>query len=236
MRLLLVVLLGCLTAPLMCPFSAAAFAPQSDAVAQGAPAPPAPPLRFGGNIRPPQRTKNVNPVYPAIAQSARVQGIVIIEATIGANGDVTNARVLRSIPLLDQAALDAVRQWQFSPTLVNGVPVAVIMTMTVQFSLPTDATPRPCTPEPTLKAPSGPTTTLLRFVNQSGEPRNLYRLDASGQRIWELTLGEAGTIEQPTQVDQAWVVTNARDECIAIYVAEPNRLNVTLRPVAGSAR
>jgi periplasmic protein TonB len=74
-------------------------------------------------------------VYPPIAQSARVQGVVILETLIGANGRVEDARVLRSIPLLDQAALDAVRQWEFTPTLLNGNPVPVIMTTTVQFSL-----------------------------------------------------------------------------------------------------
>ena len=58
---------------------------------------------------------------------------MIIEATIGADGQVTNARVLRSVPLLDQAALDAVRQWEYTPTLLNGVPVPVIMTVTVTF-------------------------------------------------------------------------------------------------------
>ena len=81
------------------------------------------------------KTKDVAPVYPPIAQSARVQGVVIIEAMIGPNGKVQDARVLRSIPLLDQAALDAVRQWEFTPTLLNGVPVPVIMTVTVQFTL-----------------------------------------------------------------------------------------------------
>ena len=75
------------------------------------------------------------PVYPAIAQQARVQGVVIIEATIATDGSVTNARILRSVPLLDQAALDAVSQWMFTPTLLNGVPVPVIMTVTVQFTL-----------------------------------------------------------------------------------------------------
>jgi protein TonB len=64
-----------------------------------------------------------------------VQGIVIIEATIGPHGKVQEAKVLRSIPLLDQAALDAVKQWEFTPTLLNGVPVPVIMTVTVQFTL-----------------------------------------------------------------------------------------------------
>jgi protein TonB len=92
-------------------------------------------VRVGGQIKPPRKTKDVNPVYPAIAQSARVQGIVIIEATIGPNGKVTDARVLRSIPLLDAAALEAVRQWEYTPTLLNGVPVPVIMTVTVNFTL-----------------------------------------------------------------------------------------------------
>jgi periplasmic protein TonB len=96
---------------------------------------PPPPVRVGGAIRPPVKINSVNPVYSAIAQAARVQGIVIIEATIGEDGHVTNARILRSIPLLDQAAVDAVRQWQFTPTLLNGVPVPVIMTVTVNFTL-----------------------------------------------------------------------------------------------------
>ena len=104
-----------------------------------APPPPLParqePVRVGGTIRQPQKTREVAPVYPTIAQAARVQGIVIIEATIGADGHVVNARILRSVPLLDDAALDAVRQWQYTPTLLNGVPVPVIMTVTVQFTL-----------------------------------------------------------------------------------------------------
>jgi periplasmic protein TonB len=77
----------------------------------------------------------VNPVYPPIAQSARVQGVVIVEAIIGPDGRVTEAKVLRSIPLLDAAALDAVKQWVYTPTLLNGVPVPVIMTVTVNFTL-----------------------------------------------------------------------------------------------------
>jgi periplasmic protein TonB len=92
-------------------------------------------VRVGGAIKPPTQVKKVNPVYPAIAQSARVQGVVIIEATIGPQGTVQDAKVLRSIPLLDQAALDAVKQWVYTPTLLNGVPVPVIMTVTVNFTL-----------------------------------------------------------------------------------------------------
>jgi protein TonB len=92
-------------------------------------------VRVGGLIKQPVKTKDVKPIYPAIAQSARVQGVVIIEAVIGTNGKVTDVRVLRGQPLLDQAALDAVKQWEYTPTLLNGVPTPVIMTVTVNFTL-----------------------------------------------------------------------------------------------------
>ena len=99
------------------------------------PAPPLAPIQVGGAIRTPMKIRDAQPAYPPIAHAARVQGIVILEATIGTDGQVLNARILRSIPLLDQSALEAVRQWQFTPTLLNGVPVAVIMTVTVNFTL-----------------------------------------------------------------------------------------------------
>jgi len=96
-------------------------------------------VRVGGNIRPPTRTHVAEPAYPQTARAAGVQGVVILEIVIGADGAVSDARVLRSIPLLDQAALDAVRQWRYEPTLLNGVPTSVIMTATVNFSLPPSA-------------------------------------------------------------------------------------------------
>lgn len=104
------------------------------------PAPPPPPktrepVRPGGDIRIPQKIRHVAPVYPPIAQSAGVAGTVILEAVIGENGRIRDLRVLRSIALLDRAAMDAVRQWQFTPTLLNGVPVPVVMTVTVTFQL-----------------------------------------------------------------------------------------------------
>jgi TonB family protein len=92
------------------------------------------PVRIGGQIKAPTKIKDVKPVYPAIAQSARVAGAVTIEATIGPDGKVADAKVVRSIPLLDQAALDAVRQWEYTPTLLNGVPVPVLVTVTINFT------------------------------------------------------------------------------------------------------
>ncbi len=99
-----------------------------------APQPPAV-VRPGGEIQRPSKIHDVAPAYPAIAMAARVQGVVIVEATIGVDGEVVDARVLRSVPLLDEAALSAVRQWRYTPTRLNGAPVAVVMTVTVNFQL-----------------------------------------------------------------------------------------------------
>jgi TonB family protein len=99
------------------------------------PPPPAAPVRVGGDIKPPARLKYVPAAYPPAAQSARVQGVVVVEAIIGPNGKVTDAKIIRSIPLLDAAALEAVRQWEYAPTMVNGRPVSVYMTVSVNFTL-----------------------------------------------------------------------------------------------------
>ena len=80
--------------------------------------------------------KHVSPVYPAAAREAKITGVVVIELRIGADGRVLDAHVQRSIPELDQAAIDAVRQWEYVPLLVNGAPSPFTMTTTIQFSLP----------------------------------------------------------------------------------------------------
>ena len=92
------------------------------------------PVRPGGRIMEPKKIKDVKPVYPAIAQSARVSGTVTIEATIGPDGKIIDAKIVRSIPLLDQAALDAVRQWEYLPTMLNGLPVPILVTITINFT------------------------------------------------------------------------------------------------------
>jgi TonB family protein len=116
--------------------------PAADAVSVSPPpptpalqSPPQQPVRVSDRIKAPTQINKVQPTYPQIAQSARVQGVVILEATIGVNGKVTDVKVLRSVSLLDQAAIDAVRQWEYTPTLLNDVPTSVIMTVTVTFTL-----------------------------------------------------------------------------------------------------
>jgi len=93
------------------------------------------PVRAIGEIKPPKLIKKVEPVYPAIAMEARVEGVVILEVTTDIYGKVKNIKVLRSIPLLDQAAIDAVKQWEYEPLFIDSKPRGVIFTATVFFKL-----------------------------------------------------------------------------------------------------
>ncbi|MFH2033013.1 MAG: energy transducer TonB, partial [Bacteroidota bacterium] len=93
------------------------------------------PIRAIGEIKPPRLIKRVEPLYPEIARQARVEGVVIIEATTDMYGRVQTVKVLRSIPLLDQVAIDAVRQWVYEPMVINGRPRGVVFTVTVRFKL-----------------------------------------------------------------------------------------------------
>lgn len=92
-------------------------------------------LRIAENMKPPVLIKEVAPEYPETAQTARVEGVVIIEATTDAAGKVVQTRILRSIPLLDEAAVTAVKQWVYEPYVIDGVPHGVIFTVTVRFTL-----------------------------------------------------------------------------------------------------
>jgi protein TonB len=99
------------------------------------PPPPDKPVRVGGQIKAPRKLTNVAPVYPEVAKQARVEGVVILEAVISPEGRVTGVKVLRGSPLLDAAAVQAVKSWVYSPTTLNGVAVPVVMTVTVSFKL-----------------------------------------------------------------------------------------------------
>ena len=105
------------------------------------PAPPPPPpqtlppVRIGGKIQPPTLIRRVEPVYPDIAVQAKVSGLVILEATVNERGEVVDVKVLRSIMLLDKAAIEAVKQWRYSPVLLNGTPRSFVLTVTLSFSI-----------------------------------------------------------------------------------------------------
>lgn len=104
-----------------------------------APPPPPPasrePIRLHAGMQAPRKTVNVPPRYPLHAQLARIEGVVVLDAVIDPTGRVTDVRVTRSVQALDQAAIEAVRQWRFTPTLLNGEPVSILLTVTVRFTL-----------------------------------------------------------------------------------------------------
>ena len=102
-----------------------------------APSAQTPRIRVGGDISAPRKLKHVEPVYPEDAKAAGVAGVVILEVVIDTKGLVSEIRVLQSIAQLDDAAKDAVRQWEYTPTLLNGEPCEVVMTVTVNFQLKT---------------------------------------------------------------------------------------------------
>jgi periplasmic protein TonB len=116
----------------------------------GAPPPPPPaprpaappaPVRVGGQIQTPELVARVDPKYPPVAVAAKLTGTVILEVTVNEGGRVTSVNVLRSLGLLDQAAVEAVKQWQYSPLMLNGIPTPFIVTVTVNFSLRQPVTP-----------------------------------------------------------------------------------------------
>jgi protein TonB len=100
-----------------------------------------PPQRPRGPVRvaelpvAPRKIADARPIYPEIARQAKKEGTVVIEAVLDTTGRVTQSRVIQSVPLLDQAALDAVRQWRYTPTTLGGQPVSVLMTITIRFTL-----------------------------------------------------------------------------------------------------
>ncbi len=108
------------------------------------PPPPKPvvhhgPYLVGGRVQAPSILREVQPIYPALAREARIHGTVVMDSVIDANGNVTQLQLVSGHPLLVTAAFDAVQQWKYRPTRLNGIPVAVRMEITVHFNLGTDS-------------------------------------------------------------------------------------------------
>jgi protein TonB len=104
----------------------------------GPPPPPKPAqarIRVGGNVQAAKMLRQIQPVYPQIAKTAHVQGTVILHAVIAKDGSVQELQYVSGPPLLMKSAMDAVRQWRYQPTLLNGEPVEVDTTVSVIFTL-----------------------------------------------------------------------------------------------------
>jgi len=109
--------------------------PAGEASSSGPGVGPSGPLRLGSTVAPPKKIKDVRPVYPHVAFATQARGTVILDVTIGTDGKVQDAQVIHSVPQLDLAALEAVRQWEYEPTRINGALVVLIMTVVVNFAI-----------------------------------------------------------------------------------------------------
>jgi len=203
----------------------------------------------GGNIKPPTKMRDVKPVYPADALDARVTGVVIIEATIDSLGNVNTARVLRGQPMLDQAALDAVKEWQFTPTMMNGVAVPVIMTVTVNFTMngpgasggiePTSAPPPPPPPPPAQLVDGQAPVRIGGNVKPPAKVRDvkpIYPADAmagnvQGVVILEATIGQDGYVRSARVLRGQPLLDQAAIEAVEQWQYVPTLLNGVAVPV-----
>jgi protein TonB len=189
-------------------------------------------IRVGGNIKPPKKIRDVRPVYPEVAKAASVKGMVIVEARVSADGSVEEARVLRSIPLLDQAAIDAVMQWRFTPTLMNGVPVPVIMTVTVNFT-PDDGAPAVEAPvvQATEVTPSRPLPRVVKEVKPK-YPDDARAAKVEGTVEVEVTIGTEGTVTGARVIRSVPMLDDAALAAVRQWefskVAQPVAVNIEL--------
>jgi protein TonB len=99
------------------------------------PAAPEMPLPIGGDVKPAKLISSVSPVYPALAKNQHVSGDVRLDALIDANGRVTTMKIISGPTLLHQAAMDSLRQWKYQPAVLDGKPVPMHLTVTLQFRL-----------------------------------------------------------------------------------------------------
>ncbi len=169
---------------------------------------PAGPIRVGNDVPVPRKIKDIRPTYPPDAQTAHVQGVVVLDATIDSDGKVSMARVVRSIPLLDAAAVAAVRQWEFTPTFIDGRAVPVITTVTVNFAVEKGSSP----PSPVAVPPPQPDTSTLQPIRAGGgrpAPKVLKRVNAS-YTADAMRAGVQGTVTVEVTIEPQGKVRDAR--------------------------
>jgi TonB family protein len=168
---------------------------------------PVGPIRVGNDVPVPRKLKDVRPTPPLDAQKAGAQGVVVLDATIDPDGKVSNARVVRSVPLLDAAAVAAVRQWEFTPTVVDGRAVPVIMTVSVNF-LAQGVTPSPSPPLPPA-APGTSTMQPVRIGNGVPPPKVTKRVNAS-YSAEAMRAGVQGMVAIEVTIDPQGKVSDAK--------------------------
>jgi TonB family protein len=178
------------------------------------PAPsPAPPaaspaadaVRVAGKDVPwPKRTKSVTPAYPAQAQAMGQRGIVIVQLLVGPDGKVVSAEVVRSVPPFDEAALVAVRQWEYDVTRVDGQPVPVQLTIPITFALRLPAVTRE-QGVPELRQGVAPAFPAGQSPRQPARVNAELTIDSEGQvREAAITAGDPPYTEALLQAVRTW--------------------------------
>jgi TonB family protein len=185
-------------------------------------APPPAPVRVGGTVKPPKQVKRVNPEYPVTALSSRVQGVVLLEVTIGADGRISDVRVTRSIPLLDTAAVEAVRQWVYEPTVVNGTPHPVIISVAVEFKL---TAPQPIRVGGEIKAPAQTKRVVPPY------PSEAQAAGVQGIVIMEATIGVDGKVTDVRVLRSIPLLDKAAMDAVRQFEYTPTVVNGVAVPV-----
>ena len=195
-------------------------------------------VRIGGAISAPRQLKFVEPIMPAIARAARMSGIVFLEVTLSKTGRVVDTKVIRSAGVLDQAAIDAVQQWEYEPVLLNGQPVEVIMTVTVNFDSPTRTAGLrdPAATEAVLQGQRGTSPEPVRIGGAISAPRQLKFVEPimpaiaraarmSGIVFLEVTLNRNGQVRDVKVTRSAGVLDQAAIDAVRQWEYEPVLLN-----------
>jgi len=197
-------------------------------------------VRIGGTVRPPVQIKKVNPVYPNAAQLERVTGIVILEVIIGTDGKVRDGRVMRSVAFLDEAAIEAVWQWEYTPTEHDGKPVPVVMTVTVSFNMDVGIPEPPLTVFPwpaaagAVRAGLTGTVAVPRQTKNArpdfpGKARSAGR--TGGAVLLELLVGTNGKVTDARVIRSSPLFDNEAIETARKWEFEPTLVNGVPTPV-----
>jgi protein TonB len=145
------------------------------------------PVKATGEVKPPKIVNMVEPVYPEDARKQGIEGTVVLEATADIEGKVQAVKVLKGVDVLNQAAMDAVKQWTYEPMMINGKPKPVVFTVTVRFSLKDKG----------LKTGAGEGTgpKVLKKV-EPVYPEEARKKGLEGDVIVEATVDEAGKVKE----------------------------------------
>jgi TonB family protein len=205
------------------------------------------PVKAVGDIKPPKLLKSVSPVYPEKPRKEGIEGTVILEATADAKGLVENVKVVRSVPALDQAAIDAVKQWVYEPMLIDGKARPVVFTVTVRFTLDKDkpdkksvaeavegsvARGKPAeTEKGAVRAKDGIEPPKLIKMVEPVYPEQARKEGIEGVVILEATVDIQGSVESVKVLHSIPALDQAAIDAVKQWVYEPLILDGKPRPV-----